>query len=52
MVIINSKLCVFEPSKNGFEVMKGGSIYFDQGTDTEVAQNINQNLRGATLIIS
>ena len=31
---------------------EGGSIYFDQGIDTEVTQNINQNLKGSTLIIS
>ena len=31
---------------------EGGRIYFDRGMDTEVVQNINQNLKGATLIIS
>ena len=33
-------------------VARGGRIYFDRGMDIELVQNINQNLKGATLIIS
>ena len=52
-MIIKFKSYVYESSKNGSEVAReGGSICFDRGTDTKVTQNINQNLKGATLIIS